>query len=113
MRLVISGKQFSNFKSYEVNLTFNKIASDFSFSAQYSFLDRLIDYPPCEIYNDSNQLLIRGTILPPTTRSSPMPEVITVKGYSSPGVLEDSNIPVSLYPLQFDGMNLEGSRRIC
>ena len=107
MRLTIAGKRFTGFKKYEVNLVFNAIASSFSFTAQYDFLDTLLEYPSCEIHNKKGQLLIRGTVLPPTLKSSPMPEDIVVQGYSSAGVLEDCQIPTSLYPLQYDGMNLD------
>jgi len=106
MRLEIAGKTFRNFNNYEINLMFNAVASSFKFTAQYGFIDKLIDYPVCYIYNDAGELLIKGTILPPTLKSSSMPETTTVQGYSSSGLLEDCQMPVSLYPLQFDGMNL-------
>ena len=106
MRLEINGVTFSNFNNYEINLMFNAVASSFKFTAQYDFIDKLIDYPVCYIYNDAGELLIKGTVLPPTLKSSSMPETTTVQGYSSSGVLEDCQMPVSLYPLQFDGMNL-------
>lgn len=106
MRLDIAGKRFTHFDDYEVVLTFNAIASHFRFLVQHNILKDLMSYPLCEIHNDEGDLLIKGMILPPTLRSSPKPEKIEINGYSSCGVLEDCQIPVDLYPLQFDGMSL-------
>jgi len=107
MKLKISGKTFTNFSSYEINLIFNSVASTFSFDTQSDELKDLINFQQCEIFTDDNDLLITGTILPTTLRSSTVKETVKVKGYSLPGVLEDCQIPVTLYPLQFDGLNLK------
>lgn len=106
MKILINGKLFTNFTEYEITFTFNAIASHFYFVAQYNMLDYLLSYPDCEIYDDNNELLIKGIILPPTLRSRPKPEKIKFSGYSSCGILEDCTIPADLHPLQFDGMSL-------
>jgi prophage tail gpP-like protein len=39
--------------------------------------------------------------------SSPVKEMVSMSGYSLPGVLEDCEVPPTLYPLQSDGLTLK------
>lgn len=107
MKLVINDKEFNFFSGYDVSLKFNSVGSTFSFSALTELMPKYLTYPECEIYNNDNDLLITGTIISEKTILSSKPNLFTVSGYSKAGILEDCNIPVSLYPLQSDKLSLK------
>jgi prophage tail gpP-like protein len=106
MIIKLNNKKFSGFSSYTINLKFNAIASSFSFEAKAEFIKELLQYPRCEIEDPVHGKLITGVILAPRLRSSPEPQATSVSGYSITGVLEDCSIPISLFPLQSDKLNL-------
>ena len=104
-RATINDKDYIYFSDYSITLKYDSIASIFSFKAQKDILDYFLEYPDCKIYKD-NELLITGTILSPSITKTSKPQFITVNGYGIGGILEDCNIPTSLYPLQFDNLSL-------
>lgn len=106
VRLNLIDKQYIYFSEYSIDLTYNAIASSFTFKVQKNVLDNLLDYPRCEIIKDEFPILT-GTIIVPQLKVTSKPELITISGYSVPGVLEDVPIPIDLYPLQSDNLNLE------
>ena len=106
MKLLINNKEFNFFSSYSVTLKYNAIASSFSFTGVYDFLSAFLTYSQVKILNDSNELLITGTIVNETRSKGVKPTQLTCSGYSFCGVLEDVSIPLSLYPLQSDNRNL-------
>jgi len=62
-------------------------------------------YHECTVEFD-DELLLTGYILNHKFRQSSVPHMAEFSGYSLPGVLEDCEIPTSLYPLQSDGLSL-------
>lgn len=104
MRITINNKDYKFFSDYSITLKYDSIAGVFGFSAKRDILQYFLEYPECKIYDD--ELLITGTILAPDITESPNPEFIKITGYGSAGILEDCNIPISLYPLQFDNLSL-------
>lgn len=106
VRLNIIDKQYVYFNEYTIELKYNTIASTFSFKIQKDILDNLLGYPRCEIIKDEFPILT-GTIIVPQLKVTSKPELISISGYSVPGVLEDIPIPTDLYPLQSDNLNLE------
>jgi len=106
MKIEVNNKNYNFFSDYRIILKYNSIADAFSFSAKRDVLEYFLKYPECKIFDDNNNLLITGTILAPKLRSTSKPELIRINGYGLPGILEDCNIPVSLYPLQFDNLSL-------
>ena len=106
VRLNIEDKRYSNFSDYTINLKLNAIASVFKFNALNDILNNVIGFEKCEIFKD-NDLLLTGYILVPQYKVTSKPELISISGYSLPGILEDVQIPVSLYPLQSDNLNLQ------
>jgi prophage tail gpP-like protein len=54
----------------------------------------------------NGKLLLTGFILSQGFTEQPEPDLTPFSGYSVPGVLEDSQIPVTAYPLQYDGLTL-------
>jgi prophage tail gpP-like protein len=107
MNLYINEDIFSSFSRYRISLIYNAVASSFRFDALRDEFPTQLTYPDCEIYNLNDELLITGTIVNDNRRLSASPELISVEGYSKPGILEDVNIPIDAYPLQTDKLSLE------
>jgi len=110
MKLYINDEIFANFEKYVIDLKYNAIASIFKFDALRDILPVQLSYSSCKVITDDDELLLTGVILSSTRSISARPELISVSGYSSPGVLEDCNIPTSMYPLQSDNLSL---KQIC
>lgn len=106
MRLLVGNKDYLYFSDWNITLKFNSIAHVFSFNAKRELTDYILDYPECKIYDDNDDLLLTGTVFAPVLKTTPKPEFIRYTGYGLAGVLEDSKIPKSLYPLQFDNLSL-------
>jgi prophage tail gpP-like protein len=107
MKLLVDNKQFDFFVGSSINLNYNSIASSFSFQGLKQLSPEPLSYNKCEIYDDNDELLITGTIVNSSNSSTSKPQLNSLSGYSLPGVLEDSTIPVSLYPLQSDNLTLK------
>lgn len=105
-KLKIDNEQFDFFNNVTINLDFNSIASSFSFQGLADFTPAPLEYNQCQVIDDNNNILITGTILNPGYSATNKPEPVNVSGYSLPGILEDCEIPVSLYPLQSDNLSL-------
>ena len=58
------------------------------------------------ILEHNNETLVTGFMLSSKFNYKPTKELTQIGGYSKSGVLEDSNIPPNLYPLQVDGLTL-------
>lgn len=111
LSLKISGRKFDFFNSFELNLSFNSIASTFSFEGlifdeETKELFKPLSYKQAEVFFD-DELLLTGTILNISTSAESQESLASISGYSKTGILEDCNIPVSLYPLQFDKLTIK------
>lgn len=101
------------FNNVSLNLKYDSVASPFGFSfyfdpnnPEHKDLMCIGHYHTCTVeHND--ELLISGIILSQTFPSKPVREMVSLGGYSLPGVLEDCQIPTSAYPLQNDGLSLK------
>lgn len=107
MKIIVNNKTFNHVASYTLTQKFNAIADIFELTVNKPLFDYLLEYPQCEIRSDTDELLLTGTILAPDIKVSTAPQSITLKGYSTCGVIEDCTIPLSLYPLQFDNLSLK------
>lgn len=112
MELKINNKTIRYFNGFEVSLRFDAIASGFSFdlyfnpdNPEHKAILKPGQYLPCEVTH-LGQTLITGTLLSPGFESAEVDKLVRVSGYSTPGVLEDCQIPLSAYPLQSDGVTL-------
>lgn len=101
------------FTDYTLDLRYDSVGSTFSFSfyfnpdnPEHRFLAQVGQYQLARLYH-GGVLLLTGFILSQGLNKSSEPEKISFGGYSVPGVLEDSNIPVTIYPLQSDGLTLK------
>lgn len=106
IEIKINNKNFTKFTDYFLELKLDSIASTFSFSTLPEFSDNFLQYSKVEIFRD-RKLLLTGTIINEELTISNEPEMINISGYSLPGILEDCNIPTSLYPLQSDNKNMK------
>lgn len=102
-----------NFNNFSVTLKYDSIGSTFSFNIlfdetnkkQAEFLSAC-QFNECTIEHNG-KLLITGTLLAHSFKRDSQKELVQIAGYSKPGVFEDCEIPVSLYPLQTDGLTLK------
>lgn len=113
MIVKINNKKYDFFSSITVNLSYNSFASTFGITAffdpeddDHKSLFRPLRYSKVEIEHN-NETLLTGRKLNPRFKSSSSPNLATLSGYSLTGVLEDSSIPISVYPLQSDGLSLK------
>lgn len=100
------------FNDFEVNLVFDSIASTFGFDFFFNAYNReqaeiacVSHFHECTLIHEG-ETLISGFLLSQSFPLSAQKEYAKFGGYSKTGVLEDSNIPPDLYPLQTDGLNL-------
>lgn len=110
-------KQLVNFFTLvDVNLKYDSLVSDFKFEYLYDssnvdhteiagvshYHEAIISYD----YKDgSREKLLTGFVLSQNFVDSPVPEVLSIGGYSKPGLLEDCDIPVTI-PHESDGLKL-------
>lgn len=104
IKLKLNGQIFENFTDIDVSLKRNTLASTFKFTGFNEFFE-VLKYDDCEVFFD-DQKIITGTVLNPAFIYQKKPTLISLSGYSKTGILEDSNYPPSLYPLQFNGLSL-------
>jgi prophage tail gpP-like protein len=119
MILKVGTQQITDFNEVNVELKYDSVASTFSFQYRYDSADPQLtllnspaSYADCTIEyvnpeTGEKELLITGTILNHGFDDNPAVGLNGISGYSKTGVLEDCNIPVSLYPLQSDGKTLK------
>lgn len=108
----IDGKNYEGFGNVNLNLTFDAVASTFSFDAyfdpdndEHRKLFKPLGYKSVEIREDST-LLLTGVILASQFTASANSSQIPVSGYSKTGVLENCSIPAELYPLETNNKSL-------
>jgi len=113
MILKVKNKKFDFWDEFRVSLVYDAVGSVFSFVGLFDsdFADHKELFKPLSFPNitveHNGQLLLTGTILTHGFNVSSVPNNTSLQGYSTPGVLEDSQIPVSLYPLQSDKLTLK------
>lgn len=105
-------KKVEFFNAFSLLLKYDAVASAFSFSFFFNPKDDLMQvlFQPGHYHQvdveHNGELLIRGFVLGQSFGAAAEKQLSTVSGYSLPGVLEDCEIPTSLYPLQSDGRTL-------
>lgn len=101
------------FNDFSFNLIYNSVGSTFGLSYYFDPNNRehkeiatVSHYHQVTLeFND--ELLVTGVLTSQKFSASSVKQQAQFSGYSLPGVLEDVNIPPSLYPLQSDGLSLE------
>ena len=108
----IRNRQVEFFNNFSLQLKYDSVASTFGFSFLYNSDNPehielgVIGHYHIGRLEHKGKLLVTGYILSNVFKDSDQKNLASFSGYSLPGVLEDSNIPVDLYPLQFDGLSL-------
>lgn len=112
LALFCDGKRFTGFTGYTVVCSVDTFDA-FSFSSSWDNenkdlreLFRPFTYKECEVYFDGD-LIFKGRLLPAIPNVQPDSRTITVQGYPLCGVLNDSTLPDSLYPPEYNGLNLK------
>lgn len=104
--------QVDFFNKFTVTLNYDTVASVFSFDFYFDPNNKLHKqlwkpghYHEVDVEHNE-ELLVRGRMLSQVFTDSFEKSLSSISGYSLPGVLEDCQIPTSLYPLQSDGKTL-------
>lgn len=109
----IRNRKVEFFNNFTLDLKYDSVASSFGFNFLYDPNNRehvelaVIGHYHIGRLEHNGELLITGFILSTGFSDQPIQQPAKFSGYSLPGVLHDSNIPTSLYPLQFDGLSLK------
>jgi len=109
----IKNRQVEFFNNFSLNLKYDSVGSAFGFSfyfdpenKEHKELMCIGHYHLADVKHNG-ELLVTGIILSQAFQSAPVRQMVSLGGYSLPGVLEDCQIPVSTYPLQHDGLSLK------
>lgn len=112
MILKIGNRTFEEYNGVSVSLRYDSVASTFSFDvlfeperSDHREVFQPATYKSVTIEHEG-ELLITGQLLSHSFRSSSITELTSVAGYSKTGVLEDCEIPTSVYPLQSNKLTL-------
>lgn len=108
----IRNRKVDFFDNFQLSLRYDSVGSAFTFgfyfnpeNTEHKELACVGHYHECTVeHND--ELLLTGLILSEGFSSAATRSMVAIGGYSMPGVLEDCQIPVSAYPLQFDTLSL-------
>lgn len=117
--ILIDGKLFSFFTSYEMTFSIDSIDT-FSFSAPFDSSSLLyreafrpFSYKPVSIYY-GQQLILTGVLLAPQSEANPDSKTLTITGYSKPGILNDCMMPITSFPLEFNNQSLQQiTNKVC
>lgn len=114
MKIKINGTYIKFFDEVSISLNLDSVGSVFSFVGRFNPENELhrkvfrpLSFAKVEIFSNEDQLLLTGKIVNHTFNSTARPELWILSGYSLPGILEDVNIPYSLYPLESLNRNLK------
>jgi len=112
MILKIGNKNVDYFNEFSFTLKYDSVASTFGFNfyfnpenAEHKALFKPGSYQVVTLEHNG-ELLLTGRILSHQFPREATKQLASLAGYSLPGVLEDCDIPTSLYPLQSDGLTI-------
>ena len=101
------------FNNFSLDLRHDSCASTFQFdyffdpnNPEHKELSCVAHYHECTIEHNG-ELLVTGFVTSQGFENTPTKKLASVGGYAKPGVLDDCEIPTSLYPLQSDGLSLK------
>ena len=120
MKLVVNNNQYDFFNGVNVTLKYDSVGGTFKFDMVFNPDDpnhrelvRPLTFPTAKIVHGSETLLT-GTVVHHSGNSASADSLVTLSGYSIPGILEDVTIPLSAWPLQSDTLSLrEIANRVC
>jgi prophage tail gpP-like protein len=113
MKIKINNEFYAHFNDFSLSSSLDSVASSFAFTArfdpkneQHKHLFRPLSFHKVEFFNDRGDLFFTGTIISSKFNSKESPDLVSLSGYSLPGILEDCTIPYSAYPLESLSSNL-------
>lgn len=108
----IRNRRVAPFTWIDLTLKYDAVASVFSFKFNFNpenqdhvNLAAIGHYHTCTLEHN-NELILTGQILSQFFHDEPVPQTVTMSGYSLPGVIEDCEIPPEAYPLQSSFLSL-------
>lgn len=108
----IRNRKVDFFNTFNLNLQYDSVASSFGFSFYFNPDNKEHVEMACIGHNHlvrvehNGELLLTGFLLSQGFTDAPVKSLCKFGGYSLTGVLEDCQIPTSIYPLQSDGLTL-------
>jgi len=106
LSIKINGKNYEHFSNVSLELTYDALASTFSFDGFFDDKDpyhrelfRPLQYHSVQIFEES-ELLLTGWLLSHRFSASAGDNLVPLSGYSKTGILSDASIPTDLYPLE-------------
>jgi len=112
LEIKINGKNYTNFNNVSIELTYDAIASTFSFDGyfdpkniEHRELYRPLSFHNIQIFKDK-KLILTGYILSHKFKASAVNQLVPVSGYSKTGILSDVSIPTDKYPLEANNRSL-------
>ena len=116
MKLIIDdrirNRSVEFFNKFNLTLSYNSVGSTFNFDFYYNPENKehlelgVIGHYHIAKIEHNGERLITGYILSTVFKDESAKKLTKLAGYSLAGVLEDCNIPVDIYPLQYDGLTL-------
>lgn len=108
----IRNRKVEFFNNFQLSLRYDNISSAFSFSfffnpdnIEHKEMACIGHFHECTVEHNGETLLT-GYVLSEVFNDSSQKQLCHFSGYSRPGVLEDCEIPPSLYPLESEGLTL-------
>ena len=105
-------RKIEYFNEFSFNPSYDSVASTFGFSAyfnpnnpEHKEVFCVSHFHDVTIFDDDVQIL-HGVIVNQIFEHSSTVSLLKCTGYSLPGVIENCEIPPSIYPLQSDGLSL-------
>ncbi|MCR4631406.1 MAG: LysM peptidoglycan-binding domain-containing protein [Treponema sp.] len=116
--ILIDGKMFTGFSGYTIKMPIDSFDS-FSFSAPFDDSSKELKeafmpftYKQCTVYYDG-ELLFNGTLMTPNPESSDQEKTVTLQGYSVCGIINDSSLPDTKYPPEYNNLKLSEIANDC
>lgn len=113
MKVKINNSFYRFFDDIKINQSLDTFASTFSFKARFNpnnpdhrIIFKPLSFPKIEILDDNNNLIFTGLSINTSLNSLSVEEMPSISGYSLPGILENSTIPFSSYPLEKNNVSL-------
>lgn len=110
--ILIDGDRFRFWTNSEINLSMDSIDS-FSLSApfeadvqRYRETFKPLSYKPVSVYV-GGELVLNGKMMNVSPSIDANSRVLSIGGYSLPGVLNDCPFPFSEYPIEYNNQNLQ------
>jgi prophage tail gpP-like protein len=108
------------FNNFDFTLKYDSVGSVFNFGAYFDPNNQkhaemfCVSHYHEAIVEHNGKKLMTGYLLNEKFNKKSTKQLVNLGGYSKPGVFEDCNIPLSVLPLQYDGLTLaQIAKKIC